>query len=426
MNSALVASGLLLLAAAGAVSHAAPLQGPEQPYLAITLAIAAGQALIIGGLLVQRARRRQTEQQLAESETFHRLTLGSISDAVFITTDDGSFRFVCPNVHVIFGWSRRETEQLGNICRLLGDRIPDPAATRSRGEISNHECDILDKAGRKHHLLVSVKRVSIRGGTRLFSCRDITDRVRAEDANRQLAHVHRLAGMGALTGMIAHEVNQPLGAILANAEAAEMLLERPDPPLGEIREILADIRRSDLRADEAIRHIRTLLRRQELKIEPLRIDAIIRDVLQLVAGDASRRRIAMRIDADGALPLAAGDPVHLQHVILNLVLNAMEAMANTPAGERQLIVRARHGGSRHLQVTIEDRGRGIPPEELCTVFESFFTTKPSGMGLGLSIARSIISAHQGRIWAENNEAGGASFHFTLPVAEATAAVAVAG
>lgn len=417
---------MLLLVSAAAFAHAVPLPAPEQPYLAIALAVAAGQALFIGGLLVQRGRRRQAELKLAESEVFHRLTLGNISDAVFITTDDGTFTFVCPNVHVIFGWSRREAEQLGNICRLLGDPIPDPAAMGGTCEVSNRRCEVLDKAGRKHHLLVSVKRVSIRGGTRLYSCRDITDQVRAEDANRQLAHVHRLAGMGALTGMIAHEVNQPLGAILANAEAAEMLLEHPDPPLEEIREILADIRRSDLRADEAIRHIRTLLRRQELKIEPLRIDAILRDVLQLVTGDAARRRIAMRIDADRALPLAAGDPVHLQHVILNLVLNAMEAMANTPTDRRQLAIRARQAGSRHLQVTIEDHGRGIPPEELSTVFESFFTTKASGMGLGLSIARSIISAHQGRIWAENSEAGGASFHFTLPLAEATAAVAVAG
>jgi PAS domain S-box-containing protein len=426
MSCARVASGVVLLALAGVAAHGAP-TAPDGPgYLAAAASIAGVQALFIGGLLLQRKRRRQAELRLLESEALHRLTLGSISDAVFITSEDGRFTFVCPNVHVIFGYTRAETERLGTIRALLGDAVPDTVTSSTETEVPNLECEIRDKAGRRHHLLVTVKRISIKGGTRLYTCRDVTDRRRAEDANRELAHVHRLAGMGALTGMIAHEVNQPLGAILANAEAAEMLLEQPNPPLNEIRDILADIRRSDLRADEAIRHIRTLLRRHELQISEVQLDAIVGEVLQLVTGDASRRQIVIRTDHETGLPPAAGDPVHLQHVILNLVLNAMEAMAGTPPEARELSIRTRRAAAGMLEVIVADRGPGIPPEELPKIFDSFFTTKTNGMGLGLSIARSIISAHHGQIRAENNSQGGATLRFTIPVAEPVAAAAAAG
>ena len=141
---------------------------------------------------------------------------------------------------------------------------------------------------------MSVKRISIKGGTVLYTCRDVTDRRRADEANRSLAHAHRLAGMGELTAMIAHEVNQPLGAILSNAEAAEMLLESENPPLDEIREILADIRKSDLRADEAIRRIRALLRKREMQARAARPERAVADVLRLAAGDALRRHVRVR------------------------------------------------------------------------------------------------------------------------------------
>lgn len=423
MNCARVASAVVLLALAGASVYAATGDPGERRFLAAATSIAGAQAFFIGALLVQRRRRRKMEMRLLESETIHRVTLSSISDAVFITAEDDTFTFVCPNVHAIFGCSRAEAERVGSIRGLLGDAIPDAVASSTANELPNLECEIADRSGRKHHLLVSVKRISIRGGTRLYTCRDITDRRRAEDANRQLAHVHRLAGMGALTGMIAHEVNQPLGAILANAEAAEMLLDQPDPPLDEIRDILADIRKSDLRADEAIRHIRTLLRRNELQISTVRIDEIVSEVVHLVAGDATRRQIAMRMDNEQALPPAAGDAVHLQHVILNLVLNAMEAMESTPPEKRKVVVRTRRAASGMLEVAVSDRGHGIPPDRLSTVFESFFTTKRNGMGLGLSIARSIVSAHNGEIRAENNQDGGATFRFTLPVADSIAGAA---
>ena len=422
MNGVVVAAGLALLASASAPQHPAVAQENERSYLAAALSVAGLQALVMGGLVLRRSRRRRKESDLLESEKLHRLTLNNISDAVFITAPNGDFRFVCPNVHVIFGCSRAEAEQLGNIRCLLGESAVDALVSGTAGEISNHECTVLDRSGEEHHVLVNVKPVSIRGGTRLYACRDITDRRRAEDAHRKLAQMHRLAGMGELTAMIAHEVNQPLGAILANAEAAELLLEQPEPPLDEVREILEDIRRSDLRADEAIRHIRTLLRPHEIQLAPMSISELVKEVVRLVAGDASRRHIRICTDMDPALPLASGDAIHLQHVVLNLVINAMDAMAVTPPELRQLnICASLDRESIHLEVT--DRGPGIAAGKLATIFDSFFTTKANGMGLGLPIAQSIITAHHGQIWAENNEQGGATFHFTLQVAANAAGAA---
>jgi len=243
---------------------------------------------------------------------------------------------------------------------------------------------------------------------------DITERKRAEEANRGLAHVSRLAVVGELTAMIAHEVNQPLGAILSNADAAEILLKSDDPPLHEIHEILADIRRDDLRAGETIRRTRELLRRRDMQMEPLDLNDIVADVLHLAAGDALRRRVQMRTELASALPVVSGDRVHLQHALLNLILNAMDAMAGKPAAARELTIRTSLDGSGGVEVAIVDRGTGIPAGRMSSIFDSFFSTKADGMGLGLSIARSIIAAHRGRIWAENNPGAGATFRFVLP------------
>ena len=249
------------------------------------------------------------------------------------------------------------------------------------------------------------------------SCIDITDRRRVEEANRNLAHVQRLAVMGELTAMIAHEVNQPLGAILSNADAAELLLESSKPPLDEIRKILADIRKNDLRADESIRRIRALLRKREMQMEPLDLNETVSDALRLMAGDALRRRVQIGREFAPGLPLVFGDRACLQQVLLNLIFNGMDAMNETPEPARRLMVRTRAREDGDVEVAVADCGRGIVPERIPRLFDSFFTTKKEGMGLGLSIARSIMEVHQGRIWAENNAGEGATFHFTVRTAE---------
>jgi len=245
---------------------------------------------------------------------------------------------------------------------------------------------------------------------------DITDRKHAEEADRNLTHVSRLAVVGELTAMVAHEINQPLGAILSNADAAEMLLETPDPPLDEIRQILSDIRRSDLRASEAVLRIRALLNKHEIQLQPVDLNGTIEDVLRLTAADLRRAEVEVRTELVSSLPPVSGDRVYLQQVLLNLFVNAMDAMKDTPVADRLLTVSTRLDDSGAIEVVVTDNGHGIPPDKLSGIFESFYSTKTDGMGLGLSIARSIVRTHGGRIWAENRRERGAAFHVTLKVA----------
>ena len=202
--------------------------------------------------------------------------------------------------------------------------------------------------------------------------------------------------------MVAHEVNQPLCAILSNAEAAEMLLSRENPPLDQIREIIKDIRDDDLRADEVIRGIRSLVGRREIQIQPVDLNRTVTHVLRLVSGDALYRRVRIQRTLGETLPLVAADQPQIEQVLLNLIVNGMDAMQATPEAARELSVQTRlDRPATSSRSSVVDRGCGIPPEKLPELFDSFFTTKPEGMGVGLSIARWIVLAHGGRIWAVN-------------------------
>ncbi len=239
----------------------------------------------------------------------------------------------------------------------------------------------------------------------------------AELAARQqfaeLAHAARLATAGQLTAAIAHEINQPLSAILSNAEAAELMLAAEPPPIDEVRHILADIRSDDLRASEVIHHLRSLLGKHTPEMEPLDFNALVADVLSLLKVEASRRGVALDTDF-GELPPLYGDRVQLQQALLNLMLNGMDAMADIPPAQRRITVRTAANGSGGVAVAVADAGHGVPVERLPHIFDSFATGKKDGMGLGLSIARSIVEAHGGKIRAENNPDRGATFRFTLP------------
>jgi signal transduction histidine kinase len=248
-----------------------------------------------------------------------------------------------------------------------------------------------------------------------------TRRRRAElelQRNREeLAHVARVSTVGELTTSVAHELNQPLGAILSNAEAAEMFLAAEPPALDEVRDILADIRKDDQRASGVIRRMRSLLRKQDLAPQSIEINEEVEEVLKLLSIDASARKVAMKFERTADLPRVRCDPVHLQQVILNLVLNGMEAMAYLPEEKRRIVVRTAPGDNGTVEVAVADSGPGIPVDRLPKLFEPFFTTKKEGMGMGLSIARTIVEAHHGQIWAENNSGGGATLCFTVPVDE---------
>jgi len=231
----------------------------------------------------------------------------------------------------------------------------------------------------------------------------------------ELAHVTRISTVGELTTSVAHELNQPLGAILSNAEAAEMFLTADPPALDEVRDILADIRKDDQRASEVIRRMRGLLRKHELALQSIEINETVEEVLRLLSTDASTRKVAMKFERTAKLPRVWCDPVHFQQVVLNLVLNGMEAMAELPEEKRRIVVRTGPGDNGTVKIAVADSGPGIPVDSLPKLFEHFFTTKKDGMGMGLSIARTIVEAHHGQIWAENNSGSGATFYFTVPV-----------
>lgn len=239
----------------------------------------------------------------------------------------------------------------------------------------------------------------------------------AESRSRmsELAHVNRQTTVGELSSSIAHELNQPLGSILANAETAELMLKSENPDLDEIKEIIADIKRDDQRASEVIRRLRGYLMRTPFEAEDVDLNRIMSEVFKFLSAQAAARNTALYLQtAPGELHIR-GDPVQLQQVILNLVVNSMDAMAALPYG-RAVIGRTELNGGSMVEISISDSGPGIPADKLAHVFDPFFSTKDQGMGIGLSIARTIILAHKGRIWAENQTGGGAAFHFTLPLA----------
>lgn len=259
-------------------------------------------------------------------------------------------------------------------------------------------------------------------GDKLLSIvRDITDRRRAEleaDAHRrELAHLSRVAMLGELSGALAHELSQPLTAVLSNAQAARHTLDRHPVDLEQLRVTLDDIIRSDKRAGAVIDRLRSLLRKGDAALQPVDVSEVAREVLDLAYGEITSRRIAVTSVLPPAIPPVLGDRVQLQQVVLNLVLNACDAMSAIKAAERHLALSATTDAG-FVQLVVSDRGPGIPEDQLERVFEPFVTFREKGLGLGLAISRSIVSAHGGSIRAENNAGSGATFRCFLPIAPA--------
>jgi PAS domain S-box-containing protein len=253
---------------------------------------------------------------------------------------------------------------------------------------------------------------------------DITERKRAEleahEQHRALTHLGRVALVGELSGALAHELRQPLTAILANARAAERMMAADPPDLDEVRVILGDIAADDARAGEVIRRLRTLLKKEDPRLEPLALGDVAQDVLRFAQGDLVARGVAVVAEFAPTLPPVRGDRVQLQQVLLNLVLNACEAMAGKPPGERRLTVGTTCDDAGMVIASVVDRGTGIPVDGLEDVFQPFVTSKVRGLGLGLAICRTIVAAHNGRLWAVNNSDGGATFFLALPPYDAGA------
>jgi C4-dicarboxylate-specific signal transduction histidine kinase len=253
---------------------------------------------------------------------------------------------------------------------------------------------------------------------------DIDDRRRAQhalhDAEAALAHITRISTMGELTASIAHEVNQPLGAVINNANACISLLTKGATNLEEVREGLAEIIEGADRASTVVARIRQLSRK--LPSERIRLDLrdVVTGILTLARYEAANRKVNIYLDLPEEQPLPVmGDRVQLQQVLLNLVVNGMDAMNTVEESKRVVTIRGRsetRDGIPEASVRVQDAGTGLKPEEIDRLFEAFYTTKPQGMGMGLAISRSIIEAHGGRLWAEYDRGPGANFIFSLPAA----------
>jgi PAS domain S-box-containing protein len=249
---------------------------------------------------------------------------------------------------------------------------------------------------------------------------DVTRRktAEAEVLRRQseLAHLSRVTMLGELSGSLAHELNQPLTAILSNAQAAQRLLGRGGIGPEELQEILRDVVQEGRRAGEVIRRLRLLLKEGQVNFEALEVAEVVEEVIRLVRSDLLNRGVTATIRITEGIPPVRGDRVQIEQVLLNLVANACDAVGGASNGDKRIVLQAERDEDAHVRISVVDRGHGLPDADVERVFEPFVTTKPQGMGLGLSVCRTIIAAHGGRLWAANNSDRGATFHFTLPAA----------
>lgn len=353
-------------------------------------------------------------------EEEYRVVLSSISDAVFITDDAGYLTFICPNVHVIFGYSVDEVREMARIDRLIGPDLLNPAELAAADEIHNREHHIRDRHGRLHTLLINIKRVAIRAGTRLYTCRDITARKEMERSldclQADLAHASRLSTIGELTSGLAHELNQPLAAISNYAQACYRRV-RSGVPCENLLDALEQIVVQAHRAADVIQHVRSFIKKRPPTRTSSDVATLISDAQLLVRPTVERHGVLLVTELADGLPPVQADVVGIQQVLINLVCNAVEATVQVADGHSPVRIEAcRRDDTGEVEVAVIDAGPGVTASVRDRIFDPFFTTKPDGTGLGLSISQSVIAAHGGRLWVETNEHGGATFRFRLPVA----------
>jgi len=246
--------------------------------------------------------------------------------------------------------------------------------------------------------------------------RSLAERLRETGRLRQeLTHISRVSALGELTASLAHELNQPLAAILNNAEVAQCLVEADVPNIAEVREILKDIVADDKRAADVIRRLRSLLKKDQPEQVPVDINDVVSELAEVIRHDVSVRNVPMSLELASGLPRVRGDRVQLQQVVLNMVLNGLEAMREPNGHDPALVIRTSRAGAASVAVAVEDSGTGIEMRDLDRMFQPLYTTKADGLGMGLAIARTIVDAHGGQLLASNNAGGGATFQFTLPV-----------
>lgn len=387
----------------------------------VIILIVSLQGLMIVRLIRSRRRQKRAETELRLSEArFSGIFRGSPAAISIVRKSDGRIMDVNPGWEVATAVSREDA--IGRTPLEAGFVVDGDAALRFRLFLESgkplQDFDQIHRTpdGRLRVLSLSTEEITLQDELcYVVVAKDVTEPRAEEHARQQMAQTSRLAMLGEMTASIAHEINQPLGAILSNAEAAEMLMQRDQPPWEEVRQILKDIRQDDIRASEVIKRVRALVGRREVRRVVLDLNAVVLGSLQLVRHEALRRGVTLSHELAQGLPEIQADAVQLEQVVLNLLLNGMDAMKETPVALRKLILRSLRKSGDCVMVSVQDNGHGIPPDKLERVFDSFFTTKEGGMGLGLALARSIAEAYKGSIFAENNASGGSTFHFILPI-----------
>src|SRR6266576_14826 len=384
------------------------------------------QAVLIFGLLANLAKRRLAERSLVASEGRVALAadaahlgvweLDPATNEVWVSDEVRDLFHITPGTDV--DYAAFQERVYPDDQPLHNSAIKRAIETKGSYEI---EYRVLLQDGTVRWISGRARCMSDGDGrsTRLLGgSMDVTERKRAEKEamgqRDELFHLSRVASLGQLSSSLAHELNQPLGIILSNAQAAQHMLAADNPDIPELQEILADIVGEDLRAGEVITRLRALLKRGEIRLLPVALNEVIEDVLHLLRSDLVARGVTVRTTLAEGLPDVAGDKVQLQQVVLNIITNACDAMAENLQKDRILRI-STNLQSDSVRVSIEDQGRGAPGGDVSRIFQPFFTTKSHGLGIGLSICRSIIAAHQGRLWAKSNETRGTTLHLQLQV-----------
>ncbi len=379
---------------------------------------------LVAQIFTNALARERSERDLVKSEQRLRLITNALPVLIAYIDTDQRYRFNNDAYRVWFGVSPEEA--FGRTIReVVGEGFFQgvrPYVERAlSGEHVRCALDVKTAAGRPLSVeAIYVPDVGGQGDVRglYVMAIDVTERNLAQQESRrlqdELLHAGRISTMGELAGTLAHEINQPLSAIMSNTQAAKRYLTTPTPDVEEVKEILDDIITENIRASEVINRIRALLKKSKMEVEPLDLNSVFRDIVRLLNRDAVRRDIKIDLDLAPLLPLVRGDRIQLQQVALNLVLNAFDAMNEQPRRKRCVQIRTGLNNAKVL-AAIKDSGIGISAGDVEKVFQPFYTTKTEGLGMGLSICRSIILRHQVHIWAENNPDPGATFYFSLPV-----------
>jgi PAS domain S-box-containing protein len=368
----------------------------------------------------------QLATQLRASEQRFRAVVEAVPSAILVVDEQGLITLANQQAEAMFGYPRAELIGLA-VDRLIPERFqrpvadrPSPWAAGPQGEATGTGPDLLARRKDGSEFPVESTLAPLQTGTGAFvlvSVLDITERRRLEQATArqrdELAHLSRVAMLGELSGSLAHELNQPLTAILSNAQAAQRFMALSPPRIDKLPEILSDIVKADHRAGAVIQRLRAMLRKEEPTRQAVDLNALVEDSMRLLRSDLLGRHVRAQPDLEVDLPPVVGDRNQLQQVLLNLVLNACDAMEGQ-ATDRRLTVRTRQSAQGRVEVSVADHGPGIPEADLDRLFDPFVTTKAQGLGLGLTICRSIVEAHGGRLWATNPGQGGATLHCELP------------